>query len=135
VQYLIIINYFPDKRFHVIIIYVIHAWSLGRLAHTRGKEDKANQYVGGTLFVDFATNYIFHQHQANLTAASTVRSIHAHVNVIFWNMAIKFKDIGQITIHFNLNYGQMIVSSNNNSILHSQVLVLNIKIMWNVINK
>ena len=51
--------------------------SLGRLAHTRGKEDKSNQYVGGTLFVDFATNYIFHQHQVNLTAAATVRSKHA----------------------------------------------------------
>ena len=51
--------------------------TLGRLAHTRGKEDKAIQYVGGTLFVDFATNYIFHHHQVNLTAAATVRSKHA----------------------------------------------------------
>ena len=51
--------------------------TLGRLAHTRGKEDKSNQYVGGTLFVDFATNYIFHHHQVNLTAAATVRSKHA----------------------------------------------------------
>jgi hypothetical protein len=51
--------------------------TLGRLPHTRGKEDKANQYVGGTLFVDFATNYIFHHHQVNLTAAATVRSKHA----------------------------------------------------------
>jgi hypothetical protein len=51
--------------------------TLGRLAHTRGKEDKVNQYVGGTLFVDFATNYIFHQHQVSLTAAATVRSKHA----------------------------------------------------------
>ena len=51
--------------------------TLGRLAHTRGKEDKATQFVGGTLFVDFATNYIFHHHQVNLTAAATVRSKHA----------------------------------------------------------
>jgi hypothetical protein len=51
--------------------------TLGRLPHTRGKEDQANQYVGGTLFVDFATNYIFHHHQVNLTAAATVRSKHA----------------------------------------------------------
>ena len=50
--------------------------TLGRLPHTKGKEDKATQYVGGTLFVDFATNYIFHHHQVNLTAAATVRSKH-----------------------------------------------------------
>jgi hypothetical protein len=50
--------------------------TLGRLPHTKGKEDKATQLVGGTLFVDFATNYIFHHHQVNLTAAATVRSKH-----------------------------------------------------------
>jgi hypothetical protein len=46
--------------------------TLGRLSHTKGKEDKASQFVGGTLFVDFATNYIFNNHQVNLTAAATV---------------------------------------------------------------
>jgi hypothetical protein len=51
--------------------------TLGRLSHTKGKEDKASQFVGGTLFVDFATNYIFNNHQVNLTAAATVRSKHA----------------------------------------------------------
>jgi hypothetical protein len=51
--------------------------TLGRLSHTKGKEDKASQFVGGTLFVDFATNYIFNDHQVNLTAAATVRSKHA----------------------------------------------------------
>jgi hypothetical protein len=50
--------------------------TLGRLPHTKGKEDKASQFVGGTLFVDFATNYIFNSHQVNLTAAATVRSKH-----------------------------------------------------------
>jgi hypothetical protein len=49
----------------------------GRLIHTHGKEDKSNQLVGGTIFVDHATNYIFHRHQVNLTAAASVHSKHA----------------------------------------------------------
>jgi hypothetical protein len=49
----------------------------GRLIHTHGKEDKSNQLVGETIFVDHATNYIFHRHQVNLTAATSVHSKHA----------------------------------------------------------
>ena len=49
----------------------------GRLAHTQGKEAKSFKLVGGTMFIDHATNYIFHQHQINLTAAASVNSKHA----------------------------------------------------------
>ena len=51
--------------------------TLGRLAHTLGKEDKAHQLVGGTMFIDHATNFIFHRHQVNLTSAESIRSKHA----------------------------------------------------------
>jgi hypothetical protein len=50
--------------------------SKGRLIHTRGKESSSQQYVGGTIFVDHATNFLFNNHQVNLTAASTVASKH-----------------------------------------------------------
>jgi hypothetical protein len=42
--------------------------SKGRLMHTRGKESSSQQYVGGTIFVDHATNFLFNSHQVNLTA-------------------------------------------------------------------
>ena len=58
-----------------------------------------------------------------------------HANVISWNMVTRFKVIVLTTILSNPNYGQMIANFNNNNILRSLVLVLNIKIMWNVINK
>lgn len=51
--------------------------TLGRLSHTQGKEAKSSQLVGGTMFVNHATNFIFHRHQVNLTAAESVRSKHA----------------------------------------------------------
>jgi hypothetical protein len=50
--------------------------SKGRLIHTKGQESSANQYVGGTIFIDHATNYVFNNHQVNLTAESTVESKH-----------------------------------------------------------
>jgi hypothetical protein len=50
--------------------------SKGRLQHTRGQESSLKQYVGGTIFIDHATNFLFNNHQVNLTAASTVESKH-----------------------------------------------------------
>jgi hypothetical protein len=50
--------------------------SKGRLMHTRGKESTSLQYVGGTIFVDHATNYLFNNHQVNLFAETTVASKH-----------------------------------------------------------
>jgi hypothetical protein len=50
--------------------------SKGRLMHTRGKESNSLQYVGGTIFVDHATNYLFNNHQVNLLAETTVASKH-----------------------------------------------------------
>jgi hypothetical protein len=47
-----------------------------RLIHTRGKESSSQQYVCGTIFVDHATNFLFNNHQVNLTAESTVASKH-----------------------------------------------------------
>ena len=51
--------------------------TLGRLAHTHGKEGKAHKLVGGTVFVDHSSNFVFHHHQVNLTAMSSVHSKHA----------------------------------------------------------
>ena len=50
--------------------------SKGRLLHTKGQESSSKQYVGGTIFIDHATNFLFTNHQVNLTAASTVESKH-----------------------------------------------------------
>jgi hypothetical protein len=50
--------------------------SKGRLIHTKGLESTSKQYVGGTIFIDHATNFLFTNHQVNLTAASTVESKH-----------------------------------------------------------
>jgi hypothetical protein len=50
--------------------------SKGRLMHTRGKESNTLQYVGGTIFVDHATNFLFNNHQVNLHAETTVASKH-----------------------------------------------------------
>jgi hypothetical protein len=50
--------------------------SKGRLLHTKGLESSSKQYVGGTIFIDHATNFLFANHQINLTAASTVESKH-----------------------------------------------------------
>ena len=48
----------------------------GRLIHTRGKESSMDELYGGTIFVDYATNYICNNHQVNLTTATTVESKH-----------------------------------------------------------
>jgi hypothetical protein len=50
--------------------------SKGRLQHTRGQESSLKKYVSGTISTDHATNFLFNNHQVNLTAASTVESKH-----------------------------------------------------------
>jgi hypothetical protein len=50
--------------------------SKGRLLHTKGPESSSKQYVGGTIFIDHATNFLFTNHRINLTASSTVESKH-----------------------------------------------------------
>ena len=50
---------------------------LGRLPHTLGKKDKLRQLVGGTMFIDHATNFILHCHQPNLTSTASIWSKHA----------------------------------------------------------
>ena len=64
--------------------------SKGRLLHTKGLESSSKQYVGGTLFVDHATNFIFNNHQVNLTAVATVDSKHK-CEVAFDEIGIKIK--------------------------------------------
>ena len=66
--------------------------TLGRLPHTQGKEAKSSQLVGGTMFVDHASNFIFHRHQVNLTAAESVRSKHACERL--------FREHGSIIRHY-----------------------------------
>ena len=46
----------------------------GRLPHTYGKERIEDKYVGGTIFVDHATGYIFLRHQNSLNARETIKS-------------------------------------------------------------
>ena len=46
----------------------------GRLPHTFGKERVENKYVGGTIFVDHASGYVFVRHQNTLNALETIKS-------------------------------------------------------------
>ena len=49
----------------------------GCLQNTKGKERDSQKLVGGTIFVDHATKFVFTNHQTQLTAAATVESKHA----------------------------------------------------------
>ena len=46
----------------------------GRLTNTRGQEDLAKIYCGGTLFNDHASSKIDVYHQVSLGASNTIRS-------------------------------------------------------------
>jgi hypothetical protein len=46
---------------------------LGRLPHTRGKESEKERFVGGTIFIDEASSFVFAQHQVSLNAPETIR--------------------------------------------------------------
>jgi hypothetical protein len=48
----------------------------GRLPHTKGKEKEHEQYCKGTIFVDYASGYIYASNQISLNAAETIRSKH-----------------------------------------------------------
>ena len=48
----------------------------GRLATTFGKESVEKQYVGGTVFIDEASEYVHVENQVSLGAHETVRSKH-----------------------------------------------------------
>ena len=46
----------------------------GRLPHTYGREKIEEKYVGGTIFVDHATGYVFIRHRNSLNASETIKS-------------------------------------------------------------
>ena len=52
----------------------------GRLPNTFGKEKVESQFIGGAIFVDHATRYIFNQHQHSTTTAESVLSKYAFEN-------------------------------------------------------
>ena len=45
----------------------------GRLPHTFGKEKDSEKYVGGTIYIDEASEHIFIEHQVSLGAAETLQ--------------------------------------------------------------
>ena len=47
----------------------------GRLEHTKGKEDAAQQYHGGTIMVDHASGYVFVHNQVSLNMGETLKGI------------------------------------------------------------
>ena len=49
----------------------------GRLPNTYGKEKDHEKYVGGTIFVEEASGYMFIQNQVSLGAAETIRAKHS----------------------------------------------------------
>jgi len=51
--------------------------TLGRLPHTKGKESRNQKYVGGTIFTDHSSQFVFIRHQASLNSGETIRAKHA----------------------------------------------------------
>ena len=49
----------------------------GRLPHTFGKERDHEKYVGGTIFVDESSGFMYVENQVSLGAAETIRAKHA----------------------------------------------------------
>ena len=49
----------------------------GRLPNTYGKEQESEKYVGGTIFIDEASEYFWVQNQVSLNAAETLIGKHA----------------------------------------------------------
>jgi hypothetical protein len=49
----------------------------GRLPNTFGKEKSADQYVGGAIFLDIASKFVFVKHMPNLTSTFTVKAKHS----------------------------------------------------------
>ena len=50
--------------------------TLGRKAHTKGKEDESQKYNGGTIFVDHYSGYVHVKHQVSLATGETLGSKH-----------------------------------------------------------
>ena len=48
--------------------------TLGRLPNTYGKERVESKYVGGTIFIDHASGYVFIRYQNTLNASETLKS-------------------------------------------------------------
>lgn len=48
----------------------------GWLPHTQGKESEREQYIGGTIYIDKASGFIYAKHQVSLGANKTVRGKH-----------------------------------------------------------
>jgi hypothetical protein len=48
----------------------------GQLPHMRGKESEQEQYIGGMIYVDEASGFIYAKHQVSLGANETVRGKH-----------------------------------------------------------
>ena len=45
----------------------------GRLPHTFGKEKEVDKYVGGTIYINEASEYVFVEHQVSLGVAERIR--------------------------------------------------------------
>ena len=78
---------------------------LGRRGHTFGKEIEMKRLVGGTKFVDHATNFITHQHQINLTCSETVCSKHFSESLSILTMASLSRNILPTIILLNQKNG------------------------------
>ncbi|GFH58478.1 hypothetical protein CTEN210_14954 [Chaetoceros tenuissimus] len=52
----------------------------GRLFHTRGRESQRDRFVGGSIFVDQASSYVYIEFQSVLTANATLQAKVAYEN-------------------------------------------------------
>jgi hypothetical protein len=70
---------------------VTHGW----LAHTKGKEAKLQQYVGGTIFVNHTTTLSHHTSQVSLCVDETLKAKH--------HFKAQAKEWGQKITHYHVD--------------------------------
>ena len=91
---------------------------LGRRPHTKGKEPKHERFVGGTLFVDHATSYVYLRHQVSLRAGDTVLTKHAFEREAL-SMGVTIQAYRADNVPFGSNEFQADLEAQNQSITFS----------------
>ena len=66
----------PELEMASILVDQYQAQTLGGQPHTHGHEPKTEQYVGGTICVNYSSGCIFHHHQTLLQAGTMIQGKH-----------------------------------------------------------
>ena len=92
----------------------------GRLPHTKGREKKKDQYTGGTIFVDHASQFVAIMHQISLKVGETLRS-KRKFEQIMRDHGVKVKSYRADNVPFGNKLFREDVAANNQTIDFSGV--------------